>query len=61
MLNKDSINERKILKRTSELLDVLIYVVEIVEYSDEKNIAVCNLTSIVLPRFVKNVIIVLIF
>ena len=53
MFNKDSINEKNPQKnigpiRCSNLCG------EIVEYTDDKNIAVCNLTSVALPKFVKD-------
>ena len=51
IFNKDAINEKNAQKnigsiRCSNLCG------EIVEYTDDTNIAVCNLTSIALPRFV---------
>ena len=52
MLNKDSINEKNPQKNIGTIRCSNLCC-EIVEYSDAKNIAVCNLTSIALPRFVK--------
>jgi ribonucleoside-diphosphate reductase subunit M1 len=52
MLNKDSINEKNMQKNIGTIRCSNLCC-EIVEYSDDENIAVCNLTSIALPRFVK--------
>ena len=53
MLNKDSINEKNMQSNIGTIRCSNLCC-EIVEYSNEKNIAVCNLTSISLPRFVKS-------
>jgi len=52
LLNKDAINEKNAQKNigTIRLSNLCT---EILEYTDGKNIAVCNLTSIALPKFVK--------
>jgi ribonucleoside-diphosphate reductase subunit M1 len=52
LLNKDSINEKNAQSNigTIRLSNLCT---EILEYADEKNIAVCNLTSIALPMFIK--------
>lgn len=52
LLNKDAINEKNAQKNlgTIRLSNLCT---EILEYTDKKNIAVCNLTSIALPRFIK--------
>lgn len=52
MLNKDSINEKNMQKNIGTIRCSNLCC-EIVEYSDDENIAVCNLTSIALPRFIK--------
>lgn len=52
MLNKDSINEKNMQNNIGPIRCSNLCC-EIVEYSDDKNIAVCNLTSIALPRFIK--------
>jgi ribonucleoside-diphosphate reductase alpha subunit len=52
LLNKDAINEKNAQKNigTIRLSNLCT---EILEYTDGENIAVCNLTSIALPMFVK--------
>lgn len=51
-LNKDEIN-RKSNQKNIGMINSSNLCAEIVEYTDKDNIAVCNLASIALPRFVK--------
>lgn len=53
LLNKDAINEKNPQSNIGTIRCSNLCT-EILEYTDAKTIAVCNLTSIALPRFVKN-------
>lgn len=53
MLNKDEANKKSNQKNLG-IIKSSNLCTEIIEYSDENETAVCNLSSICLPRFVKN-------
>lgn len=54
ILNKDNVNRKSNQKNIGTIKSSNLCA-EIVEYSDENETAVCNLSSICLPRFIRNI------